>query len=66
MEKYESDPIFLDHFGTNADDLRLWMEETERQLRDLKFKYMHQVLSGSPANSPGSKRGNTQPSPETF
>ena len=38
-----SDPNFLDHFGTNADDLILWMEETERQLRDLEFKYMDQV-----------------------
>ena len=33
----------MDHFGTNADDLMLWMEETECQLRDLKFKYMDQV-----------------------
>ena len=43
MEKYKSDPNFLDHFGANTDDLMLWMEETELQLRELELIYLDQI-----------------------
>ena len=43
VEKYESDPNFLDQFGADADNLMLWMEETECQLRELEFMYLDQI-----------------------
>merc|ERR1712105_84951 len=41
--KYGSDPNFLDSFGDNPDDLLLWMEEAERIISELEFKYLEQV-----------------------
>ena len=29
VQKYESDPNFLDYFGANPDDLLLWFEDTQ-------------------------------------
>ena len=33
--KNESNPDFLDLFGENAEDLLLWLEVTECELKDL-------------------------------
>ena len=44
MEKYKSDPNFLDHFSANADDLILGMKETEDQLGKLELMYLNQIL----------------------
>ena len=43
MQKFESDPNFLDHFGDNPEDLMLWMEEMKEVIQELEYKYQDQI-----------------------
>ena len=38
-----TDPDFLDLFGANAEDLLLWLEVTECELKDLETEYVNQM-----------------------
>ena len=45
MRNNESNPDFLDLFGANAEDLLLWLEVTECELKDLEIEYVNQITS---------------------